>query len=126
MSTKLSSARVGVCVCGDREDAYRVFDALKAVFPASDDSAGGKASEAPPDPAHGHMVWSMVVDTTDRGSAGSQPPLSKPVSVDLYGTDPPVHRVCEALKTSFGIEDELHVSGDQEMEVRLRLGPPHP
>ncbi|MBH5333690.1 hypothetical protein IHE55_02275 [Streptomyces pactum] len=126
MNTKLSSARVGVSVRGDREDAYRVFGALKAVFPATDDSAAGKAAEATPEPGHGHMVWSMVVDTTDRGSATSQPPLSEPVSVDLYGTDPPVHRVCEALDASFGIEKEQHVSGDQEMEVRLRLAAPHP
>ncbi|MFH8369457.1 hypothetical protein [Streptomyces sp. NPDC018031] len=124
MSTKLSSARVGVCVRSDREDAYRVFDALQTVFPATEESARRKGSGAPPDPAH--MVWSMVVDTTDREGVTSQPPLSAPVEVDLYGTDPPVHRVCEVLDSAFGIQDEKHVSGDQEMEVRLRIGPPRP
>ncbi|WP_431046288.1 hypothetical protein ACQUSR_31065 [Streptomyces sp. P1-3] len=125
MSAQLSSVRVGVCVSGDRDDAYRVFDVLKAAFPATDAGVREKAAASPPGAAaHGPTVWSIVVEATGRGSVAGPVGLDEPIAVDLFGTDPELRWVRDVLESAFGIESEHHVSGEHEMEVRLRLSPP--
>ncbi|WKX68928.1 hypothetical protein [Streptomyces sp. XD-27] len=124
MSAQLSSARVGVCVSGDRDDAYRVFDVLKAAFPATNAGVREKATVSPPDAAaHGPTVWSIVVEASGRGTAEGPVGLDEPIAVDLYGTGPELRWVRDVLESAFGIDSEQHVSGEHEMEVRLRLSP---
>ncbi|KUJ64136.1 hypothetical protein ACZ90_61125 [Streptomyces albus subsp. albus] len=120
-SPQSSAARVGVCVSGTRDDAYRVFEVLKATFPATEETAAHRPDATPPDPSLGHMVWSLVVDTTGRVGTVLRPTLDEAVSVDLYGTDPELGWVRDVLEGAFGIAGEQHVSGEHEMELRLRL-----
>ncbi|MBB5935041.1 hypothetical protein [Streptomyces zagrosensis] len=124
MSTEQSSVGVGVHVCGcDWDDADAVFRVLRAAFPATAADEwpdGGRPVDTETDRP---VVWSMTVDTREPGGSAPSSRLAESVSVDLYGTDPPIHQVRDVLGRHFSIAEEKAIPGDQEMEVRLRLEP---
>ncbi|MFE6775497.1 hypothetical protein [Streptomyces sp. NPDC057702] len=124
MSTEQSSAGVGVHVCGcDWDDADAVFRVLRAAFPATAADEWPDAGRPVDTESDRPVVWSMTVDTREPGDSAPAAPLSEPVSVDLYGTEPPTHQVRDTLRRHFSVTEEKAVPGDQEMEVRMRLGP---
>ncbi|MGK5547499.1 hypothetical protein ACSNOH_22600 [Streptomyces sp. URMC 127] len=107
--------------CG-HQDAGAVFGVLEAAFP----EAGPPRSETSPGaPGAGPMIWCMTVDTRARRAAGGQPPGQAPltgtVTADLFGAADPVRQVKEELERAFAAEHRGHVSGEHEMELRLRL-----
>ncbi|WEV27729.1 hypothetical protein OYE22_23010 [Streptomyces sp. 71268] len=124
MSTEQSSAGVGVHVRGcDWDDADAVFRVLRAAFPATAADEWPDAGRPVDTETEHPVVWSMTVDTRDPGGSAPRADLSQAVSVDLYGTEPPIHQVRDVLQRHFAVSEEKAVPGDQEMEVRLRLGP---
>ncbi len=102
--------------CAPR-DAQIVFDTLNAHFAAE------------PEPGHpgrtplleNPTVWSATYDAHDRGGAARPAPLSGSVTADISGCPHPVRQLTKVLVDSFAVRDEGHVSGDQEVEVCLRL-----
>ncbi|MEV5377543.1 hypothetical protein B7P34_20385 [Streptosporangium nondiastaticum] len=107
--------------CG-HQDAGAVFGVLEAAFP----EAGPPRSETSPGaPGAGPMIWCMTVDTRTRlGEGAAQPgkaPLSGTVTADLFGAADPVRQVKEELERAFDAEHRGHVSGEHEMELRLKL-----
>ncbi|MEU3962818.1 hypothetical protein AB0F42_23930 [Streptomyces buecherae] len=124
MSTEQSSAGVGVHVRGcDWDDADAVFRVLRAAFPATAADEWPDAGRPVDTETERPVVWSMTVDTRAPGGSAPGSGLSQSVSVDLYGTEPPIHQVRDVLQRHFAVSEEKAVPGDQEMEVRLRLGP---
>jgi hypothetical protein len=111
------STRVDVLLTGcDEHDADTVFHTLEAVFAQAGPVTG------PAQRASGRTtVWSMSLDPHVHGPATGPVPLHGAVSADLSGSPHEVHEVQSALTDSFAVQDRGSVSGDQELEVRLRL-----
>ncbi|WFB11156.1 hypothetical protein LRS74_32050 [Streptomyces sp. LX-29] len=107
--------------CG-HEDAGAVFGALEAAFP---EGAGPPRSELRPGAAgvEHPMVWCMTIDLSTRGAPlrAIPVPLAGPVTADLFGAADLVRRVKKQLAAVFEVEERGHVSGEHEMELRLRL-----
>lgn len=111
----------------DQHDAEAVFDALNASFEATPEfrPAGGPTAP-PPAPQDRPTVWSLCVNTRIHHEGGGSYPLHGAVTADLSGGPYYVRGVREALKGAFRVEEEGHVSGDEEVELRLRLTEPEP
>jgi hypothetical protein len=107
----------------DRQDAEAVFDELSNAFDAT--SAPRPAGEPAPeaDPSGHPVVWSLCVNTRTHHDAHGTAPLHGPVTADLSGGPHYVRDVYRALSDAFTVEEQGHVSGDQEVELRLRLMP---
>jgi hypothetical protein len=123
MSTPHSHTHVDVLLSAcDRKDADAVFGTLENVFP---DTAAGRAPSTArtPDAAlYGHpTVWSLDVDAATHGAGPGPVPLGSPVTADLSGDPHHVREVEHALSASFRVQERSSVSGDQELDVRLRL-----
>ncbi|MFJ3925287.1 hypothetical protein [Streptomyces sp. NPDC090022] len=102
-----------------REAATAVFGVLEAAFPDPEAVTPG----GPVTLADTATVWSMAVDVKDRTARGAAAAgaLGAPATADLYGAADPVRRVREVLATAFDVEDRGTVSGEHELEARLRL-----
>lgn len=127
MSGPESADHVSVHLTGcGYEDANVVFDALEAAFPEGkgptrSESRASRADEGKP------MIWCTEVDTRRRSGAkaeGAGAELAGAVTADLFGAADPVRQVKEELAAAFGVEDHGTVSGEHELEVRLRLTAP--
>jgi hypothetical protein len=110
----------------DQHDAEAVLDALNASFEATPESrAAGTSAAAPaPIPAGRPTVWSLCVNTRVHHEGGGSFPLHDAVTADLSGGPYYVRGVREVLKGAFRVEEQGHVSGDEEVELRLRLTMP--
>lgn len=114
----------------DRHDAQAVLDALGAAFEAVSRPrpAGGPAPTTPGragEPLAGEqdrpVVWSLCIDTEVHLEGGAAYALHGSVSADLSGGPYYVRGVREVLKEAFRVEERGQVSGDEEVELRLRL-----
>lgn len=124
MSTPHPHTHVDVLLSADdRKDADAVFDTLGHVFPDTATGRNGPTPvRAPQNAASGHpTVWSLDVDARTHGEGAGPVPLRSAVTADLSGDPHHVREVEHALADSFGVEERSSVSGDQELEVRLRL-----
>ncbi|MER6688870.1 hypothetical protein [Streptomyces minutiscleroticus] len=101
------------------DDAERVLGALHGFFAAGSGDGDGSRT----DRSEKSTAWTGVFDTQSSGSSAPDSPvrLSGPVTVELQGTCPAVKAAREALEKVFGVQETGHVSGDQEVEVGLRL-----
>lgn len=102
-----------------REDADAVFAALGTAFPLVADPAG----HAPGSLNGRPTVWSTTVDVETPGEAPGGSGLAGAVIADLSGGYHAVGQVRRALENCFSTEDKGSASGDQEVEVRLRITP---
>ncbi|MEV4443711.1 hypothetical protein AB0K09_32935 [Streptomyces sp. NPDC049577] len=124
MSAPESPDHVSVHLTGcGYEAAGTVFGVLEAAFP---EGAGPPLSEPQPTASSTDhpIIWCMVVDTRGHrpgAATGLSEPLGEQVSVDLFGAADPVRQVREELESAFAAEDRGTVSGEHELEVRLRL-----
>jgi hypothetical protein len=123
MSSTLPNTQVDVLLtAADRTDADAVFAALEAVFPPSEgewprEVTASGAEEGTPRPT----VWSASFDAGSPGGHSQESRLRSPVLADLSGGPHCVQLLEDALGGSFTVEETGHVSGDQEVEIRLRL-----
>jgi hypothetical protein len=110
----------------DQRDAEAVLHALNASFEATPEAPPSAAAGAapPPAPQGRPTVWSLCVNTRVHHEGGGAFPLHDAVTADLSGGPYYVRGVREALKDAFLVEEESHVSGDEEVELRLRLTAP--
>ncbi|MFE2430338.1 hypothetical protein ACFXJ5_26765 [Streptomyces sp. NPDC059373] len=125
MSTPHPHTHVDVLLSAqDRKDADAVFGALERVFPETKADHGPTEAARTPAAASGSAhptVWALDVDAQTHGSGAGPVGLRAPVTADLSGDPHHVHEVETALAQSFGVDERSSVSGDQELEVRLRL-----
>ncbi|KNE78943.1 MULTISPECIES: hypothetical protein [Streptomyces] len=120
MSTEQRPTHVSVQLtdCA-RDDAQAVFAALGRAFPLVVEPAGHGAGATDGRPT----VWSTTVDVARSGGHVDGGPLTGAVIADLSGGYQAVGKVREALEECFHAEDKGSASGDQEMEIRLRITP---
>ena len=122
MSTPHPHTHVDVLLsAGDRKDADAVFGALERVFPETTAGHGPKVRTPDASGSPHPTVWALDVDARTHGAGAGPVPLRAPVTADLSGDPHHVQEVEHALADSFGVEERSSVSGDQELEVRLRL-----
>jgi hypothetical protein len=123
MSTPHPHTHVDVLLSAqDRKDADAVFGALERVFPETKSGHGPTEARTPAASESAHpTVWALDVDAQTHGSGAGPVGLRAPVTADLSGDPHHVHEVETALAQSFGVDERSSVSGDQELEVRLRL-----
>ncbi|WP_030300315.1 hypothetical protein [Streptomyces katrae] len=115
---KDSPAAEVVVAVGDcsAEDARAVLDLLERSFPA--EARAGSAAQG----GQAATVWSATLDAAKPAERKAAPVrLKDPVSVTLQGGPRAVERVQAALAGQFTVEDMGAVSGDQEMELGLRI-----
>ncbi|MFI1677905.1 hypothetical protein [Streptomyces sp. NPDC020607] len=100
-------------------DADTVFNVLREHFPSDRGAdAPGRTGEATPE------VWTggFLADHSPDSVPGVL--LAGTVAADLQGGPVAVSRLRAALASAFVVTDAVTVSGDQEVEVRLRLTGP--
>ncbi|NJP72347.1 hypothetical protein [Streptomyces sp. C1-2] len=102
-------------------DAGHLFTELCRHF----DSDRG-ADDVPPHDTEGSRptMWTGTFDTSAPAGtpdAPRPPRLSGPVKAEVQGEPQAVSRLREALEETFTVEELGHVSGDQEIELELRL-----
>lgn len=121
MTAPHPSTRVDVLLTDcDQQDANSVFHALEAVFPEAEPV--GPRTVGPATRVAGiPTVWAMTVDPHVHRPGAGPAALHGPVSADVSGCPHEVHEVQDALAEAFAVESRGAVSGDQELEVRLRL-----
>ncbi|MEY9964051.1 coenzyme F420-reducing hydrogenase gamma subunit [Streptacidiphilus sp. MAP12-16] len=121
MTSTHPSSHVDVLLTGcDAQDADAVFHALEAVFPHVEPTA--RMSAGPSSGRSSHpTVWSMSVDMHTHHTGAGPAALSGAVDAGVSGCPHDVHEVQDALAEAFAVESRGAVSGDQELEVRLRL-----
>lgn len=121
MTAPHPSTRVDVLLTGcDEQDAETVFHALEAVYPQAEPTGpivAGPSSRTGSRPT----VWAMSLDPHTHHPGAGPASLRGAVSADVFGCPHEVREVEHALAESFAVESRGAVSGDQELEVRLRL-----
>jgi len=118
--TRLPAAQVEVVVSDcSPSDAGNLFAVLRAGFPSGHDAIHE------PHRAEGTrpMVWTDTFDTSGPAEkAPSRPaPLSGPVTAEVQGSPLAVRQLCETLEHVFTVHEVGETSGDQEVQVQLRL-----
>jgi hypothetical protein len=100
-------------------DAGHLFAALRGRF-ASDRGAGDEPHESK---EHRPTVWSGTFDTSGEREGGAVPAaqLSAPVTADVQGGPLAVKRLLDALGEACIVYEVGEDSGDQEVQVQLRL-----
>ncbi|MEU1329205.1 hypothetical protein [Streptomyces sp. NPDC005865] len=102
-------------------DADTVFTVLRAHFPSDRGTDAPRQTEDP-----GPAVWTggFLADRSPDHVPGTL--LAGPVTADLHGGPVAVARLREALEAAFVVATVGTASGDQEVDVQLRLtGPEH-
>ncbi|GGO87634.1 hypothetical protein [Wenjunlia tyrosinilytica] len=99
------------------QDAQTVFGALETAFPTAHAAVHGQAGGA----TRRQTVWIEDVEVRVPAENAGPVALSGTVTADLFGCDRPVRMVRDALVSSFAVEDLGLVSGDGEVEARMRL-----
>ncbi|WP_326689911.1 MULTISPECIES: hypothetical protein [unclassified Streptomyces] len=98
--------------CGGA-DAEVVFEVLDALFP-SDWKSGAERRKAD--------VWMAQFDIAQGTGRRPEPvALATPVAAELQGPPTAVDKLLRVLDDAFTVREELHVAGDQETQLRLRL-----
>jgi hypothetical protein len=98
--------------CGGA-DAEAVFEVLDALFP-SDWEPGAERLKAD--------VWMAQFDIAQGSEQRPEPTvLATPVAAELQGPPGAVDKLHRVLDDAFTVREELHVAGDQETQLRLRL-----
>lgn len=97
-------------------DADAVFGVLRAHFP-SDRGEDAPHRTEQPRPA----VWTGGFLAADSPGPVRGVLLAGPVTVDLQGSPVAVDRLRATLESAFVVSPKGHVSGDQEVQVQLRL-----
>jgi hypothetical protein len=91
----------------------RHFDSDRGADSAPHDTEGARPT-----------MWTGTFDTSAPAAtpdAPHAPPLSGPVRAELQGEPKAVTRLREALEETFSVHELGSASGDQEIEVELRL-----
>ncbi|MET7851839.1 hypothetical protein AB0D78_03450 [Streptomyces avermitilis] len=98
-------------------DAGHLFAALRRRFECDRDESDSPA-EAP-------TAWTATFDTAAvcPPASGASVPLSGPVTAEVQGSPHAVRELEDALAEVFTVHEVGSVSGDQEVEVELRLEP---
>ncbi|MFK8908151.1 hypothetical protein [Streptomyces sp. YS-3] len=100
-------------------DAETVLGALRRHF--STDTAGGTIhGPTTPDPAR-PTVWTATFDTSQVAEDVSPAELGDAVTVDVQGGPVAVARLRDVLHRTFEVEDAGAASGDQEVDLQLKL-----
>ncbi|MFC9246140.1 hypothetical protein ACFT7S_19680 [Streptomyces sp. NPDC057136] len=108
---------VAVTGCA-KEDARTVFDVLRRSF-VSDRAAEDEPQEASQTRP---TVWFATVDVSETRASDAPAQLTAPVIVDVQGGYWAVDRFRRHLAESFAVQMVGMAAGDQEEEVRLKLG----
>ncbi|MFD9486490.1 hypothetical protein [Streptomyces sp. NPDC059991] len=112
-------------------DAESVLGALRRYFSAdepnrpghgAEEASHGPTSHGPtsPDPAR-PTVWTATFDTSRVPGEVSRAALGGTVTVDVQGGPVAVARLRDVLHRTFEVEDAGTASGDQEVDLQLRL-----
>ncbi|MET7604314.1 hypothetical protein ABZS96_17625 [Streptomyces avermitilis] len=98
-------------------DAGHLFAALRRRFECDREDSDSPA-EAP-------TAWTATFDTAAvcPPASGEAVPLSGPVTAEVQGSPHAVRELEDALADVFTVHEVGSVSGDQEVEVELRLEP---
>ncbi|MFI6335493.1 hypothetical protein [Streptomyces sp. NPDC050535] len=97
-------------------DADTVFRALGSRFASErGDDAPAQRTDTHPD------TWTSAFLVSDSAAPLSETILAGSVTADLQGGPVAVSRMREALASGFAVEGTGSVSGDQEVDVQLRL-----
>ncbi|MTE22200.1 hypothetical protein F0L17_24490 [Streptomyces sp. TRM43335] len=102
-------------------DADAVFTALGSLFPRSPQVGNGRRGAGEEGGKGGTKFWMGTVDVRTHGEVEEAPELSEAVEADLSGSPDAVRQVQDALAGLYDVTAEPRISGDQEVEVRLRL-----
>ncbi|CAM5244287.1 hypothetical protein GCM10010329_43950 [Streptomyces spiroverticillatus] len=99
------------------DDAGTVLSALGSAF------ASGRSSDTPGGgPDAGSDTWTeSFVAASDASGSLSGTGLKGAVTAELQGTPVAVDRLRKALTSAFTVEEQGSASGDQEVELQLRL-----
>ncbi|MDX3071636.1 hypothetical protein ACIP98_06475 [Streptomyces sp. NPDC088354] len=103
-----------------KQDAGAVLGALEAAFPTRPGESLTEALEPRPGAKH-PTVWSASVDTRSHGHELGPVHLDGTLTADLSGGPRHVREVKKVLGDCFELEEQGSVSGDQEVELRVRL-----
>ncbi|MFJ4846805.1 MULTISPECIES: hypothetical protein [unclassified Streptomyces] len=103
-----------------KQDAGAVLGALEAAFPTRPGESLTEAVEPRPGAKH-PTVWAASVDTRSHGHELGPVHLDGPLTADLSGGPRHVREVKKVLGDCFELEEQGSVSGDQEVELRVRL-----
>jgi hypothetical protein len=121
MSSHHTNSHVDVLLTGcEQQDAGAVLGALEAAFPTRPGESFTEAVEPRPGSSH-PTVWAASVDTRSHGHELGPVHLDGELFADLSGGPRHVREVKKVLGDSFRLEERGSVSGDQEVELRLRL-----
>ncbi|PKV83706.1 hypothetical protein [Streptomyces sp. TLI_146] len=102
------------------DDAESVLGVLRRYFSAdegADDAGHGPTSRGPARPT----VWTAAFDTSRVPQEVSRAALGDAVTVDVQGGPVAVARLRDVLHRTFEVEDAGAASGDQEVDLQLRL-----
>ncbi|MGY1456213.1 hypothetical protein [Streptomyces sp. SS8] len=102
-------------------DAAAVFAVLRSAFPESPELGGGNGGGGPGSDGEQRKFWVGTVDVRAHGEVKCTLELGEPVEADLSGGPDAVRQVQDALAGFYEVTAEPRISGDQEVEVRLRL-----
>ncbi|WP_157839919.1 hypothetical protein [Streptomyces megasporus] len=102
------------------ENAAAVFAVLRSAFPRSPQLGNGQdKAEEGGEPKR--KFWVGTVDVRTHGEVECSLELKEPTEADISGSPDAVRQVQEALAGFYDVTAEPRISGDQEVEVRLRL-----
>ncbi|HZG05990.1 MAG TPA: hypothetical protein VE546_20845 [Streptomyces sp.] len=101
-------------------NAAAVFAVLRSAFPRSPQLGNGQ-DRAGADGAEKRRFWVGTVDVSTHGDVECTLDLNEPTEADLSGSPDAVRQVKDALAGFYDVTAEPRISGDQEVEVRLRL-----
>ncbi|MDG9705983.1 hypothetical protein [Streptomyces sp. DH37] len=100
-------------------NASAVFAVLRSAFPESPELGNGQGG--PGEDGGQRKFWVGTVDVRTHGEVRCTLRLEEPVEAGLSGGPDAVRQVQDALAGFYDVTAEPRISGDQEVEVRLRL-----
>ncbi|WP_329395939.1 hypothetical protein [Streptomyces melanogenes] len=102
------------------DDAESVLGVLRRYFSADEGADDVGHGPTTPDPAR-PTVWTAAFDTSRVPEEVSRAALGGAVTVDAQGGPVAVARLRDVLHRTFEVEDAGAASGDQEVDLQLRL-----
>ncbi|WP_146252156.1 hypothetical protein [Streptomyces carminius] len=101
-------------------DAAAVFAVLRSAFPRSPQLGDGREQDGGGG-GEKRKFWVGTVDVSTHGEVDCALELKESTEADISGSPDSVRQVQETLSGYYDVTAEPRVSGDQEVEVRLRL-----
>ncbi|GAA2392625.1 hypothetical protein GCM10010420_16530 [Streptomyces glaucosporus] len=101
-------------------DAEAVFTVLRSAFPESPQLGNGQGRDGGGGEEK-RRFWVGTVDVRTHGDVECALELKEPTEADISGSPDAVRQVQDALAGFYDVTAEPRISGDQEVEVRLRL-----